>query len=109
MKQSPIADQNDKFRSGQSAIPGRIVVTSSINALPVEEIEEILQKVKEYDSFTEDNDPYGEHDFGRFSHNEQTFLWKIDYFDPTLQFHSEDKEDISKTVRVLTIMYSHEY
>ena len=27
---------------------------------------DILQKVRSFDQFTEDNDPYGEHDFGAF-------------------------------------------
>ena len=36
-------------------------------------------------------------------------FWKIDYFDPSLTFHSEDAADLAKTVRVLTIMLADEY
>ena len=36
-------------------------------------------------------------------------LWKIDYYDPTLSWHSEDSADSAKTRRVLTVMLSHEY
>jgi len=35
-------------------------------------------KVESFDSFTEDNDPHGEHDFGAFEHEAQRIFWKID-------------------------------
>jgi len=36
-------------------------------------------------------------------------LLKIDYYDPTLSWLSEDPADPAKTRRVLTVMLSHEY
>jgi hypothetical protein len=59
------------FRSGQSEIeiPGRVVMTNGVAALGEKAVEEIMQKVKDFNDFTEANDPYGEHDFGRITHD----------------------------------------
>jgi hypothetical protein len=54
-------------------------------------------------------DPYGEHDFGNFEVAGQKFFFKIDYYDPNLEFGSEDPGDPQKTTRVLTIMLAEEY
>jgi hypothetical protein len=44
----------------------RVILTSGIFNLPDAAQFEILQKVRNFDAFTPDNDPYGEHDFGAF-------------------------------------------
>lgn len=41
----------------------RVVFTEGILALSGDDQFEILNKVRNFDSFTPDNDPYGEHDF----------------------------------------------
>lgn len=69
----------------------------------------ILAKVMEHNEFTEDNDPHGEHDIGAFDHVGKRFFWKIDYYNPTERFGSEDAVDPTKTVGVLTIMFVSEY
>lgn len=109
METPSIAELNDAFRRGDPNVPGRILATEGIRALSKEVQAEILTQVKDFNDFTEGNDPYGEHDFGSFEHAEGKIFWKIDYYDPTLQFHSEDKTDLTKTVRMLTIMFAHEY
>jgi hypothetical protein len=43
--------------------------TPGIRALPPEEQSAIREKVKRFNTWTVDNDPYGEHDFGSFDHN----------------------------------------
>ena len=104
-----IADLNDAFRSGQPDVPGKVLMTQGISALPQNEIQAIFAKVQQFDEFTPDNDPYGEHDFGSLFHNEEKIFFKIDYYDPTLTFLSEDAADITKTVRVMTVMLASEY
>lgn len=96
---------NDLAR--QSFTGCRVVITVGIEAL--DEIEAILRAVQQYDGFTEDNDPYQEHDFGSFRHNNQTVFWKFDYLDIDLQMHSLDASDPSITTRVLTVMLAEEY
>jgi hypothetical protein len=103
-----IAELNDLCRTAMG-VAGRLVQTSGIRALPVADQSAIREKVEKFEAFTEDNDPHGEHDFGAFEHNSERIFWKIDYYDPTLTFGSEDPSDPKQTVRVLTIMVASEY
>ena len=62
---------------------------------------------KMYDAFkdfNQDNNPFGERDFGAFKVNDMDFFWKISYYDNDMKYHSEDKSNPEKTTRVLTIM-----
>ena len=68
-----------------------------------------IRKVATFDDFNADNDPHGEHDFGSFDLAGDKFFWKIDYYDFTLEFGSDDPADPSKTTRVLTLMLAAEY
>ena len=61
------------------------------------------------DAFCEDNDPYGEHDFGAFEVEGEKLFWKIDYYDKALEHGSEDPADPTRTTRVLTVMLASEY
>ena len=67
----------------------------------------LAQAVESFTSFTEDNDPYGEHDFGSLEFEGQRILWKIDYYDQTLQ-HWCDPLDV-RCKRVLTVLLASEY
>jgi hypothetical protein len=90
-------------------IGGRLV-PEEICALPEEDQSAIREKVERFDAFTQDNDPYGERDFGVFDYEGVgKIFWKIDYYAPDLMRHSDDPSDPRKTVRVLTIMLAEEY
>ena len=69
----------------------------------------IREKVKSFNKFNSDNDPYGEHDFGSFEHAGEKIIWKIDYYNTALKRRSDNPADPTKTVRVLTIMLEKEY
>ena len=99
-----IAKKNDEFRRGMSGC----TVTRGVAALATF-MNEIFVAVRDFSEFSEDNDPYGEHDFGSFEMFAHKFFWKIDYYDHTLTFGSENPADTSITTRVLTIMQASEY
>lgn len=102
--------QNDAFRHGSSSLRGERVHTSGIDALGLEVVLDIWFKVRNFDDFSADKDPHGEHDFGSFDHAVAgKVFWKIDYYDLQLQFGSEDPCDPAKTRRVLTVMLAKEY
>ena len=102
-----IAEQNDALRRLGKA--GSLFVTAGIAALPLEAQAAILALVRDFDAFTPDNDPYGEHDFGSFGFGEHTIFWKIDYYDKKLEMGSPDPADPAVTSRVLTVLLSEEY
>jgi hypothetical protein len=107
-----IAAQNDQFRQGDPSVPGQVVVTSGL-AHHIEDAEstlaELVEAVRTFDSFTENNDPHGEHDFGKFIFLDADCFWKIDLYNPTLDGGSEAPTDLTLTHRVLTLMLTHEY
>ncbi|MEZ4614401.1 MAG: DUF3768 domain-containing protein [Caldilineaceae bacterium] len=114
-----IAAQNDAFRSfigtveqpkfGDTPIPGMVMITSGIQAMSLADQARILQQVRDFDRWTPENDPHGEHDFGSFSYRGERILFKFDYYDTVLTFGSENPADLSQTMRVLTIMTGSEY
>ena len=106
-----IRELNDNFRQAVgTGMPGHYVMTDGVAALPPETITELWSRVRDYEDFTPDNDPYGEHDFGAFEAGDLGKLfWKIDCYDADLTYGSEDPADPEKTTRVLTLMLAHEY
>jgi hypothetical protein len=104
---SKIALLNDAFRTTFAG--GKVMMTSGVAELPPMVKAEALQQVSEFNNFTPDNDPYGEHDFGSFALCHRKFFWKIDYYDQRCEYGSEDPADPGKTTRVLTLMLADEY
>ena len=100
---------NDEIRRDLCLDKGKLVITAGIKALPTVTRNRVFRTVQEYATFTDDNDPRKEHDFGNFQIEGRRIFWKIDYYDPTLQYGSEDPTDPTKTTRVLTIMLAEEY
>lgn len=72
-----IAAHNDRFRQTMSG--GRVITTQGVSSLGSEGVSDVVQMVKVFDDFTEDNDPYGEHNFGSFEYHGSTYVWKISY------------------------------
>ena len=66
-------------------------------------------KVMTFEAFTEDNDPYDEHDFAMFEHEGETWFFKIDYYDTDYRYGSPDPIDATLTRRVLTIGHISDY
>jgi hypothetical protein len=98
---------NDAFR--RAFVGDVIVVTTGVEALPHEQQGLLLSKVRAFEDFTEDNDPYGEHDFGVVEDGDVRCFWKIDYYDREMEPMSPDPSDPAVSTRVLTIMLADEY
>ena len=98
---------NDAFRTTFRG--GRIVMTASVDELPNCVKAEALVQVANFKSFTKDNDPHGEHDFGSFKLVGRRFFWKIDYYDRECLYGSANPADSNQTTRVLTLMLAEDY
>ena len=111
-----IASQNDRFRKSfpdAAPLAGRVVLTPGVVAFGEAVVRRILEAIRAFDTFTEDNDPYGYHDFGMVEVDPGTgnlrLYWKIDLYDCDYQFGSERPDDPARTARVLTILLPSEY
>ena len=107
IRQERIRALNDELR--QYLLGGAAVMTPGIAALGQQAVERIVQTIAVYDDFCHANDPHEEHDFGSFAVDGQTVIFKIDYYDKSLQYHSPNPADPSVTERVMTIMLAQEY
>lgn len=108
-----IAEINDSFRT--SFLFGKVFLTAGITALSEADQSRVIEAVQSFNTFTEDNDPHGEHDFGAIDlDGVPRVFWKIDYYDRATfgtshEKGSEDPADPRQTMRVLTIMLADEY
>ncbi len=102
-----IAQLNDAFRTNFDG--GQVVITQGILGLGDDAVAQTLMAVRHFDTFTESNDPYGEHDFGMIEIEGNRIYWKIDYYDLALMHHSFDPADPNVTRRVMTVMLAGEY
>lgn len=110
-KATEIAQLNDAFRKGDPSVPGQRFVTAGVvHLLKLLDVptETLIQRVAQFDDFTEHNDPHGEHDFGVLEFHEHQLFWKVDAYDVHYNMGSDDPTDLSKTRRVLTIMLAEE-
>lgn len=103
-----VRELNDRFRRDGLG-NGSIMITPGIQGLGEEEMVAIIDQVRTFDTFTDENDPWKQHDFGAFDHAGQKVFWKIDCYDPNCQFGSENPANEALTHRVLTIMLASEY
>lgn len=106
-KAEEIARLNDDFRHHLSN--GTLVLTSGIRCNIKEDIAEIIACVRNFNDFDENNDPYGERDFGAFDFKGKKIFWKIDYYDREFLYLSPDVSSPRLTNRVMTVMYAEEY
>ncbi|WP_323772152.1 DUF3768 domain-containing protein [Antarctobacter sp.] len=98
---------NDNLRRTFSC--GRVVMTQGVQALAEDTVYRILKAVREFNDFSEDNDPYGTHEFGLFDQDDERVMFKIDAYDQNLEYGSPNPADPTVTTRVLTILLASEY
>lgn len=102
-----IAQLNDTLR--KQGRGGKVMVTRGVDSLPGFNPVMLAVALASYDGFDPDNDPHGERDFGDFTLFGADLFWKIDYYDPSLTYGSDDPADPAQTNRVLTVMLTSEY
>ncbi len=99
---------NDRLRC-HGVGNGTLFMTEGITSAPDGFAKRAIAAMRTFDTFTKDNDPHEEHDFGAFDLEGQRLLFKIDYYGPDMQRGSDDSSDEAQTYRVLTLMLAHEY
>ena len=107
-----IAAQNDRFRTTLGTaldVPGQLVVTSGVMAKGAGFLAAAGAAVQAFATFTEDNDPHGEHDFGAVTVEGVAVWWKIDLYDAAYAYGSERRDDLTATGRVLTLLLPEDY
>ena len=97
-----IAAINDKHRQNMEGC----TVTRGVAAMG-EDVNEVFVKLRDFTEFNEDNDPYGEHDFGSFKIHGHKIFWKIDYYDQQLKYGADPLDPNCR--RVVTVMLAEEY
>ena len=106
-KSAKIAELNDILRMAFRG--GKIMLTDGFNALPEETKAKAMHAMRNYSDFDPINDLSGTHDFGAFIVDNMKFYFKIAYYDPTMQYGSDDPSNPAITKRVLTLMLAEEY
>ncbi|WP_371229910.1 DUF3768 domain-containing protein [Roseovarius sp. 2305UL8-3] len=103
-----IRELNDRFRR-DGVGNGSVMLTIGIQERGSVFAVAAVQAVRSFEAFSEDNDPWGEHDFGAVQVQGEKVFWKIDYYTPDLSAGSENPANEGITHRVLTIMLPTEY
>lgn len=102
-----VRELNDRLRT-QGLGQGSIMLTIGIQGLGGEFAALAVKAVRDFDDFSEDNDPWGEHDFGAIAVEGEKVFFKIDYYNLDLTAGSDNPANEGCTHRVLTIMLASE-
>ena len=107
VKKETIAQKNNLLR--QTFSGGKVMLTAGVQN--DSNLDKVIDAVKNFDNFTEDNDPYGERDFGKITINGEDYFWKVDYYENSkCEFGFDFLESVEDSAfRVLTVMRSNEY
>jgi len=102
-----IRDLNDELRT--TGIGGETFLTRGLLSKESDFIAKATAAVRGFEAFTDDNDPWQEHDCATLDVDGETVIFKIDYYDLNMEYGSPDPADPNVTRRVLTIMLAEEY
>jgi Protein of unknown function (DUF3768) len=102
-----IRELNDNFR--QSFVGGMVVTTAAVAALDAQPKARVLDQIRTFDDWTDEDDPHREHDFCAFCVEGVRYFIKIDYYNRQMTAGSKDPSDPEQTLRVLTVMSADDY
>lgn len=69
----------------------------------IEDLSGSIEEIRRFKEFTEDNDPYGEHEFGTIHWYGEKVFWKIDYYDQQLEYGKEPLSPNCRRVMTVTL------
>lgn len=101
VEREAIAKKNDRMR--QTLDGCKVVLTEAVRMLPTITRALLMLRVKDYNDFSDGNNPHGERDFGKIRLEGVDYFWKFDYYDGDYKYFELDGN------RVLTIMRADEY
>jgi len=104
-----IRSLNDAFRSTFKG--GQIMLTRSIAQMCPNKRRDLLNAIRKYNDFDRDDEGYefNEHDLAILEFQNVRYMFKIDYYDSTMKYGSENPANTALTTRVMTIMQASEY
>jgi len=106
-RRATIARLNDHFRfTGED---GWVFLSARVAAQVCPVREAIVHAVRHFETFTPDNDPHGEHDYGVLTVQEVRIVWEITYYQCNLGDPDSDPANPATTKRVMAIMLAEEY
>ena len=87
-----------------------IVLTATVAELEIATRAAVLEKVRSFTDFDEDNNPHGENDMAFFDHDGERYFFKFDYYgDASHRTGANDPSDTTNTFRTLTIGTAADY
>src|SRR5271157_4027669 len=86
-----IRDLNDELRT--TGCGGKTYLTRGLIEKGADFIAKATAAVRSFDAFSEDNDPWQEHDCATLDVDGETIIFKIDYFDLNMEALSPDAAD----------------
>ena len=97
-----IAKLNDRFRG----MALDVMISAGVrDTLP--DLVGLQVAIEQFSNFNENNDPYGEHDFGSLVWHGKKVFWKIDYYDQDRKYGLDPLDP--KCRRVITVILASEY
>lgn len=110
-----IAAHNDAFRrhvclsspwpENMPPLAGQLVCTAAVDARGPLFVQTCRRTTGFHTDFPPESDTHGLHEFGAFQICGTNVWWKIDCYDRSYEWGSEDPGDPSQTARVLTILF----
>jgi Protein of unknown function (DUF3768) len=98
---------NDELR--KTGAGGNTYLTRGLIEKGADFIAKATAAVRAFDAFSDDNDPWQEHDCATLDVDGETVMFKVDYYDVNMEYGSPDPADPKVTRRVLTIMLASDY
>ena len=98
---------NDELRTTGSG--GKTYLSRGLLEKGPDFIAKVTAAVRSFEAFSDDNDPWQEHDCATLDVDGEPVMFKIDCYDVNMEYGSPDPADPKVTRRVLTIMLAEEY